>query len=444
MKHKYYFIGIGGIGMSALARYFKHKGEEVFGYDKTESPLTKLLVKEGIPIVYSEDTEHLNKFDSEATTVVYTPAIPKDNKLLNFFKLNSFTMLKRAQMLGEISKNTTCLAVAGTHGKTTTSSILGHIMAHSNMPVTAFLGGISENYNSNFIYKGDQISVVEADEFDRSFLTLYPSIACITSLDADHLDIYKDEEDLKNAFEEFANRIPDSSSLFVKKGLPISGTTVAVDETADVMAFNVKVENGRYHFSIKVENETHDGFTLALPGKHNLFNALIAIAMALKSKVVVPQIKDALKSFAGVQRRFSIKVQQENLVLIDDYAHHPTELDALFQGVKEFYPESKNCVVFQPHLFSRTRDFQDAFAESLAQFDEVFLLDIYPAREKPIQGVTSQALIEMLPEGKGKLISKNEIASVFKNSASKIKIIAGAGDIGNEVDSLVKQLSYEG
>ncbi|MCW5520073.1 UDP-N-acetylmuramate--L-alanine ligase [Aureitalea sp. L0-47] len=441
-----YFIGIGGIGMSALARFVNLQGKQVCGYDKTETELTRELVTEGISVTYIDEVSEVPDAikNNEDTLVVYTPAIPKDNTLLNWFRTENYTVIKRAQFLGEVTRNTLCLAVAGTHGKTTTSAILGHLLADCDMPVTAFLGGIAENYNSNFISRGTEITVVEADEFDRSFLTLSPDIACVTSMDADHLDIYEDKGTLEDAFREFAELLPSKEKLLHKKGLPLDGKSVAVESSADFEAMNVRIENGQYVFDLKTPNELIRDLQFSLPGHHNLQNAVTALGMAILAGSPTHCLPKALGNFRGVQRRFSYRIRRDDLVLIDDYAHHPTEIDALSQAVNELYPDDKKLIVFQPHLYSRTRDFADGFGESLARFDEVILLDIYPAREEPIEGVTSLWLMGKIDKDNVALTSKNELPAAIKESRSRIKLIVGAGDIGAEVDRITKFLSDEG
>lgn len=440
-----YFVGIGGIGMSALARYMKLLGKEVAGYDKTPSAITSALKEEGIEVSFEDAVDYLPYWtsDKEQTLIVYTPAIPASNNILTYFFTNPYTVVKRAALLGEVTKNTLCLAVAGTHGKTTTSAILGHLLAQCNMPVTAFLGGIAENYNSNFISKGTEITVVEADEFDRSFLTLSPDIACITSMDADHLDIYKNANLLEEAFTEFAGLVNEPSNLLHKKGLPLNGLSVAIEEEADFEAQHVRIENGAYVFDLKTPDGLINNLKFHLPGHHNLHNAITALGMAIKAGSPTHCLPEALSSFEGVQRRFSYRIRNEQLVLIDDYAHHPTELNALYQAVSEMYPADKKVIVFQPHLFSRTRDFAVDFAESLAQFDEIILLDIYPAREEPISGVTSEWLLDLIPNDSRKLINKDEIASALEQSNCRIKMLVGAGDIGAEVKRITKKLNDE-
>ena len=441
----FYFIGIGGIGMSSLARYFKSMGRDVFGYDKTASTLTETLVSEGIPVAYVDETSQLPELVSvnENTLIVYTPAIPKQNKILNYVLAENYSVIKRAALLGEVTKNTLCLAVAGTHGKTTTSAILGHLLAECNMPVTAFLGGIAENYNSNFISKGHEITVVEADEFDRSFMQLSPDIACITSMDADHLDVYGDTSSIEDAFRDFSDLLPNSDNLLFKKGLPLTGNSVAIEETADFSAQNVRIENGSYVFDLKTPTAILKDLQFYLPGHHNLFNAVTALGMAILAGTPTDWLPNALLSFKGVQRRFTYKIKTENLVLIDDYAHHPTEIDALFQAVSEMYPNDKKCIVFQPHLFSRTKDFVDGFARSLSQFDELFMLPIYPARELPIDGVTAQWLLSKATNTRKQLVSKRSLPDIIKNSECRVKLLVGAGDIGAEVHTITKYLLDE-
>jgi len=450
IKH-IYFIGIGGIGMSALARFSLLKGLQVFGYDKTETKLTNVLQKEGMQITFKDCISEIGQFNftPSETLVVYTPAIPKNNSLFNWFLSNDFKLLKRSHFLGKITKETTCLAVAGTHGKTTTSAILGHLMIACNMPVTAFLGGIAENYNSNFISKGTEISVVEADEFDRSFLTLSPDIACITSMDADHLDIYGNAKAIETSFQDFAALVKDKNNLLHKSGLPLKGQSVAIEEEAAFKAKNVRIENGGYVFDLITPTITLTDLEFYTPGHHNLHNAVTALGMAILAGSPTDCLPSALASFKGVERRFSYKIRTDKQVLIDDYAHHPTELNALFQAVSEMYPDDEKVIVFQPHLFSRTKDFASGFAESLAQFDQVHLLDIYPARELPIEGVNSSWLLAMINEKRNTdmktaaMVSKQHISEVLKNSDCRVKLIVGAGDIGAEVEEVTKNLSNE-
>jgi len=435
--HNVYFIGIGGIGMSALARYFKTIGKNVAGYDKTPTSLTYQLIESGIAIHFEDNIDLIPKdFFSENTLVVITPAVPKSHSQWNYFLGSHFQIKKRAEVLGIITKDTFCFAVAGTHGKTTTSSILGHILFESGADVTSFLGGIVENYNSNLIGNGKTITVVEADEFDRSFLHLHPNIACITSMDADHLDIYGDSATIEASFLEFAEKIQDKSNLFIAKGLPLQGITVAVNEDANYNAFNIRIENSQYVFDVQTPTEIIENLQFGLPGKHNLMNALMAIAMAKTFGTTNEAIAKALLSFKGIKRRFSYQIKTDKVVYIDDYAHHPTEINAVFQAVSELYPNQKVLAIFQPHLFSRTRDFIDDFAQSLSQFSNTILLDIYPARELPIEGVNSKWLLTKMTNINKQLVSKENLIEAIKNSDEKIIVTIGAGDIGELVNDI--------
>lgn len=436
--HNVYFIGIGGIGMSALARYFHANGKHVAGYDKTPTKLTKELQELGVYIHFEENVETIpNPFKEKTNTlIIYTPAIPQNHIEFTYFAEHNFKILKRADVLGLITKNSFCFAVAGTHGKTTTSSILGHIMQPYN--ATSFLGGISENYHSNLILGGDEISVVEADEFDRSFLKLSPNIACITSMDADHLDIYGEHSELQNSFLEFSKKVTDH--LVIAKGLDVSGITYAINDEADYQIQNLNIDNGSYLFDIKTPTETIKDVEFSLPGNHNLMNALAAFAMADSFGIPVESIKNSLQTFKGVERRFSYKIKTEELVLIDDYAHHPTEINAVFDAVQEMYPNEKNLVVFQPHLFSRTRDFIEEFAEELSKFDEIILLEIYPARELPIEGVNSDWLLSKINSSNKKLTQKENLLEEIKKSNAKVISMLGAGDIGAMVNDIKNEL----
>ncbi len=441
--HNVYFIGIGGIGMSAIANYFKSNGKNVAGYDKVSTDITKSLQQMGIPIHFEDAVNLITSAfkNNQNTLVVYTPAISINNSELSYFLDHNFSVLKRSEILGEITKNTQCLAVAGTHGKTTTSTILGHILKEANVNATAFLGGISENYNSNLILGGSEISVVEADEYDRSFLQLSPNIACITSMDADHLDIYGDHSALETSFKDFAAKVSDT--LIVRKGTPISGKTYGINEEADYNAHNVRIEDGAYIFDVQTPTEIIKNVTINLSGKHNVLNTVAALAMANIFGISLPVIAKALLTFKGIKRRFSYKVKTENLVLIDDYAHHPTEINVVIDAVREMYPTKKVLGVFQPHLYSRTKDFVDDFATSLSQFDEVILLDIYPARELPIEGVTSSWLLDKITLENKLVSSKEELAENILKSKAQIIVMMGAGDIGELVEVIKKSLSIE-
>jgi UDP-N-acetylmuramate--alanine ligase len=440
--HNVYFIGIGGIGMSALARYFVALGKNVAGYDKTPTQLTQELETLGIAIHFKDSIgaiagAFLNK---ENTLVVITPAIPKDHSEWNFFQNNGFQIKKRAEVLGIITKDTFCFAVAGTHGKTTTSSILGHILHQSGVDVTAFLGGVVEQYNSNLIGSGKTVTVVEADEFDRSFLHLHPNLACITSMDADHLDIYGDTASIEASFTEFANKV-SSENLFIANGLPLVGNTIDIAANTTFSANNSRIENGYYVFDIQTPKEVITNVRFGLPGHHNLMNALTAFSMAYTYGVASEKIVIALASFPGIRRRFSFQIREEKLVYIDDYAHHPTEINAVHQAVRELYPNKKIIAAFQPHLFSRTKDFIDGFASSLSQFDEILLLEIYPARELPMEGVNSSWLLSKITNKNKKLVTQEELLAAFKNSDATIYITIGAGDIGEQVKTIKELLN---
>jgi len=441
--HNIYFIGIGGIGMSALARYFMATNKLVGGYDKTPTDIVAALIDLGVEVHFEDEVENIPPLflDVEKTLVVYTPAIPKEHKELNYFLKQGFRVVKRSELLGLITKDTFCLAVAGTHGKTTTTSILGHVLHESNVPLTAFLGGISENYNSNLILSGTQVAVVEADEFDRSFLTLSPNLACITSMDADHLDIYGDDSELKRAFGDFSKRIKSKGKLFVKNGLPLKGITYGIEDDSDYTIQNIKVKNGTYVFDVKTPKTVLENLEFNLPGRHNLSNALAALAMAIEYGCAQQHIVAALASYKGVKRRFTYHIKTNDFVFIDDYAHHPEEIKAVHQAVREMYPDKKVLAVFQPHLFSRTQDFVDGFAESLSLFDELLLLDIYPARELPIKGVTSAWLLDKIKNKNKKLVQKTELISEIHKSDAQVVLTLGAGDIGEEVKHIKKEFS---
>lgn len=436
-----FFIGIGGIGMSALARYFHSVGKIVYGYDKTSTKLTRELESLGMSVHYMDDLNNIpSNLASENTLVVITPAIPKSHSEWNYFLDNGFEIKKRSEVLGLITKDTYCFAVAGTHGKTTTTAILGHILHQSGVDVTAFVGGIVENYHSNLIGTGKTVTVVEADEFDRSFLKLYPDMACVTSMDADHLDIYGDSSHIEDSFREFANKIQDKTKLFAPTDLSLNATKIGFSQSDLFQAENIRIENGAYVFDVRTAEDTIKDIRFHLFGKHNLSNALMALSMAKTYGVSDENIRKALESFKGIERRFSYKIKTDNLVLIDDYAHHPTEINAVYKAVKELYPTRKNLVIFQPHLFSRTRDFLEGFAEGLSQFDEVILLDIYPARELPIEGITSGLLLEKINNPNKKLVSKQELENEVLTSNAQVIAMVGAGDIGEMVTPLAEDL----
>jgi UDP-N-acetylmuramate--alanine ligase len=442
--HNVYFIGVGGIGMSALARYFKFINKKVAGYDKTETPLTKDLEELGVEIHYEDTIELISSeyLNSKSTLVVYTPAVAKSHSEYQYFLSQGFDIKKRSEVLGLITKDTFCFAVAGTHGKTTTCSILAHLLKESGTPLTAFLGGISEDFNSNFLLEGTDFSVVEADEFDRSFLQLSPNVACITSMDADHLDIYGSGDELDASFRDFVNRLKPGGKLFIRNGLPIEGTTYGIEDDSDYCIENLKIEHGAYIFDLKTPEATLSGVKFNKPGRHNLLNALVAFAMAVESNSPLEQLANSLGTFKGVQRRFSYKIKNDDFVFIDDYAHHPTEINAVHDAISEMHPGKKVLAVFQPHLFSRTKDFADDFAKSLSKFDAVILLDIYPARELPMKGITSEWLLEKIENPKKKIINKEELIQEIIRQNPEILVTMGAGDIGLEVPKIKRELAY--
>ncbi|WP_283639742.1 UDP-N-acetylmuramate--L-alanine ligase [Mesonia mobilis] len=440
-----YFIGVGGIGMSALARYFVQQNKQVGGYDRTPSKITKKLEEEGVQITFTDRVEEIpSSFtQKENTLVVYTPAVSAENQLFQYFRDRGFGVKKRAEVLGMITKDFPTLAVAGTHGKTTTTAILAHILKQSGVKLTAFLGGISENYHTNFINDGHEAVVVEADEFDRSFLHLHPTIAAITSMDADHLDIYGQAEELKRTFLSFAEKVTDKSNFFFKKGLELEGNSIAIEEKADYQIENVKVENGSYIFDFVSPKEIIKQIEFSLPGKHNLMNAATALSIGVKFGVEGEKLGKALASFKGVERRFTYHLKTEEKVLIEDYAHHPEEILAVHQAVREMHAGKKVLAVFQPHLFSRTKDFADEFADSLSKFDEVILMEIYPAREKPIAGVNSELLFNKITNDKKQLVNREDLLEKITASSAEVVVMMGAGDIGNEVETIKVALNRE-
>ncbi|UEG55340.1 UDP-N-acetylmuramate--L-alanine ligase [Mucilaginibacter daejeonensis] len=444
-----YLVGIGGIGMSGLARYFTHIGCAVFGYDKTETPLTQALQQEGMNIIFADDATLIpDGFErpDPAALVIYTPAIPKDSAILHHFRSAGFELYKRSQVLGLISKSMFTVAVAGTHGKTTTSSMIAHILTEAGKDCTAFLGGIASNYDSNVLYGNSNIVVVEADEYDRSFLTLYPDLAVITSMDADHLDIYGDHEHLTDSFRMFASQIKAGGTLIAKQGLPLSHSFTSYTagaEAADVVAANIRIQDGSFWFDMQSADLTMADIEMGIPGVHNIENALAAIQVALLMDVEPDAVKAALASFKGVKRRFEYVVKQDDNVYIDDYAHHPEELKACLSSVKRLYPERKLTVVFQPHLFTRTRDFADGFAEALDMADELLMLDIYPARELPIHGVTTHTILDKMQLQDKKLLSKPEAITHVQSTRPELLLTVGAGDIDQLVEPFKQALQYE-
>jgi len=435
-----YLIGIGGIGMSALARYFVQRGMNVAGYDRTASALTDSLVSEGIGLTLDERVGAIPQpfLCKEGTLVIYTPAIPKEHPQLQFFRSNGFELMKRAEVLGLVSEDYHTVAVGGTHGKTTTSSLLTHLLRSSHLSCNAILGGISADYNTNFLSSGrSQLLVTEADEYDRSFLQLHPHIAIVTSVDADHLEIYGTASQMEEGFREFAERVPDRGIFIHRAGLPFDDLetearklSYAVEDEADYRAINVRVEDGRFVFDLLMPDDiSWDGLVLGIYGRHNVENAVAAIAAATLLGAKEVEIRAALASCKGVQRRFEIHLNTPTVAYVDDYAHHPSELDACISAARELFPNRKLTGIFQPHLFSRTRDHLDGFAQSLSRLDELILLDIYPARELPIEGVTSTALLDQVPMTAKRLLQKSEVVPYLEMNRPDVLLTMGAGDI---------------
>lgn len=434
---KIYFVGIGGIGMSALARYFNFKGVEVHGYDKTTTDLTRALEKEGMKIHYEEDVEAI---PGAIDLVVYTPAIPSSHAELVYFRENGFPIKKRAEVLGIISRSQKVVAVAGTHGKTTTTSMLTHLLQASGVSCTAFLGGIAQNFGSNFVFGESDWVVVEADEYDRSFLHLTPALASIMSMDADHLDIYGDQKSLhETGFRAFARQVRPEGKVWVQKDWvdvlqDLPGVHAFGIDEGVARAENIVVKEGFFGFDYFNGDIEIKGLQLPMPGRHNVENATAAITLALEIGAAPEKIRQALKSFKGIWRRFDFVLKSEEIVLVDDYAHHPSELKAVIEAAREFYPNKKIAAVFQPHLFSRTRDFLEGFAGALDELDEAVLLDIYPARERPIRGVSSSLILERMENPNKKLVSNEELLQWAKETKLEVLLMLGAGDI----DRLVK------
>ncbi len=436
-----YFLGIGGIGMSALARYFNGRHIRVSGYDKTPTVLTRKLEAEGIAIHYEEN---IAKLDKEASIVVITPAVPKTHAELIYYIDNNYEVVKRSDVLGMITKNSFNICVAGTHGKTTTSAMVAHILTNSKFGCNAFLGGIASNYDTNFWANEKNVSVAEADEYDRSFLKLTPDVAIITAMDADHLDIYGTEKNMQDAFIEFTAKIKTGGLLIVKKGLQridefVSDNKLTYsleDKSADVHAKNIRIENGSYLFDAAIKHEVVENVELNMGGMHNIENVLAAITVAKHLDISNEKIKAAVSSFKGVKRRFEYIVKTSDRVMVDDYAHHPEELRALINGAAALFPGKKSTVIFQPHLFSRTNDLADGFAEVLSLADETILLPIYPARELPMEGVTSSMILDRMTNRKKSVKEKDELLDWLKQNDTELLITAGAGDI----DTLVQPI----
>lgn len=445
-EHKIYFLGIGGIGMSALARYFLAKGYQVHGYDRTPTSLTASLEEEGMKIHYHED---IALIPAETGLVVYTPAIPADNAELKYLRESGIRMMKRAEVLGMLSSEYKTIACAGTHGKTTTSTMVSYLLHQSQIGCQAFIGGISRNFGTNLlISKTSPYMVVEADEYDRSFLHLHPYIAIITSTDSDHLDIYTNAASVHEAFSSFTGNIVSGGCLVIRKGLelplhlPENGKIYryAVNEEADFYATNLRLENNLYHFNFHYPTGKIDNLTLGIPGLYNVENAVAALAAAHLAGATPEELYKGLAGFTGVKRRFDIRLNENNKVYIDDYAHHPEEINACIRSARDMFPGRKLTGIFQPHLFSRTRDFAYDFAKSLSRLDEVVLLPIYPARELPIPGVNSEMLLALMHHDNKHLVAKTDIPSFFEDKQIEILITMGAGDIDTLVEPLENYL----
>ncbi|QSE99044.1 UDP-N-acetylmuramate--L-alanine ligase [Fulvivirga lutea] len=453
--HNVYFIGIGGIGMSALARWFNHNGFAVSGYDRTPTSLTNKLIEEGIAIHFDDDVANIPdavKQNKEESLIIITPAIPKHQKELNYFKDNGFELFKRSQVLGMISSEFHLVAVAGTHGKTTTSSMIAHLLKHAGRDITAFLGGIATNYESNYIANqnkdGKSIAVVEADEFDRSFLTLHPDVAVVTSADADHLDIYGDKTQLEDSFKAFIKQVKASGKLFINEKIAKELVSDDYNRSAHTyginrgqfFASNITMCNGFFEFNYCDEQCNINNLMLGVPGFHNVENATVAIAVALDLGLSPEEVRAGIESYRGVKRRFEYIIKSEKIIFVDDYAHHPTEIESFLKSLKFMYPDKKVTAIFQPHLFTRTRDFVDGFAESLDLADEVILLDIYPAREEPIEGVTSKIIYDKMQTEKV-LINKEELLNHLENENYEVIATIGAGDIDKLVEPIKEHLN---
>lgn len=447
-----YFLGIGGIGMSNLARYFMSKGKSVGGYDRAETLLTKALVKEGADIHYADDVANIPVLytDKETTLIVYTPAMPDDSPELNYFREHGFDIHKRAQVLGLITQSSKALCCAGTHGKTTTSSMLAHILKGSHLDCNAFLGGILKNYDSNLMLSDkSEFTVVEADEYDRSFHWLHPYMALITSVDPDHLDIYGTEDEYLKSFEKFTSLIQPGGALVVKHNIKLkpqlqSGVRLYTysQDKGDFRAENIKVGSGTIRFDFVTPDSVVKNIELGVPVRINIENGIGSMALAWLNGATDDELRNGVRTFQGAKRRFDFMLKTDSLVMIDDYAHHPDELSASISSVKELYPDKKVLGIFQPHLYSRTRDFSDQFARSLSLLDELILLDIYPAREKPIEGVTSQIIFDKVT-CKKTLCKKSELLDIIRNKKDiEVLLTVGAGDI-DQLLQPIKELLEE-
>lgn len=447
-----YFLGIGGIGMSAIARYFKYSGRNVAGYDRTSTALTDALEAEGIAVHFEDDIRHIpTNWDPAETLAVYTPALPDDNKELSWFREKSIWLIKRSRALGLICNEKSCIAVSGTHGKTTVSAMTATILNKTPAGCGAFLGGISKNFGSNLLFPPENSPwiVAEADEYDRSFLQLNPTLALITSIDADHLDIFENKEKITESFGEFVTRIKPEGKLIIKKGVELDIKNInaqiysySLKDTADFQTLNLHLdsESGSYRFDLKTPDGIIAGCSLSYPGIVNVENAVAAAALAFFAGASANEIKSGLNEYLGVARRFDIRYNDENQIYIDDYAHHPAELKAVISSLKELYPNRKITGIFQPHLYSRTRDFAGEFAKSLDMLDEAILVPLYPAREKPIEGISSEIILTKMINPNKHLMEKEDVHEWLKNLETSVVITMGAGNINNIADAVIDAL----
>ena len=437
----YYFIGIGGIGMSSLAEYMLYINKNVEGYDREKSFSSKRLINLGLRIIFSENIEKINlKFtDPKNTLVVFTPAIDNNNKILSYFISKKFKVVKRAELLSVIVNSSFCIAIAGTHGKTTTTSILSHILYNSKLKFTSFVGGIMKKYKSNIIKKGNDIFIVEADEYDKTFLKIKPNIASILNVDGDHYDIYNDMDDIQNSFKKFTKNLKKNGIIFHNSNLEFDGISFGKDLKSDVRLINLKNHQNKLIFDIQFKKKLFKNVELNMLGDHNALNAMVAFMIAISLNIEPNCIIKSLKSFPGIMRRFSIELNEPK-IFIDDYAHHPNEINSVYNSLKTLYPNKKKLVIFQPHLFSRTKDFMSEFAEALEKFDKIALLDIYPAREKPIEGITSQSILDKINNTNKVLLNKNDIKDLLSNDDHELVVSMGAGDIGELVESIKKTI----
>lgn len=442
----YYLVGIGGIGMSAIARYLKEEGNNIFGYDRVCTALTKELEQEGVEIVYEDDSSHIATLNVDE--VIYTPAISSDSAILRYVKVMGIPLFKRSEALGRITRGKKTIAVAGTHGKTTTAGLTAHILKNSRIGCSAFLGGISNNYSTNFLvnHNSDYV-VVEADEYDRSFLRLSPFFSLITSIAEDHLDIYGNLDNLEQAFIQFANLTDKNGRLFLKNNLPVKiesevpETTYSLtDVDADYYASNIRVSEGAYYFDFHTPDKVYHDMKMTYPGRHNIENAVASLSMALSLGVNECEFREGLATFKGMKRRFDLRIKTDKTIYYDDYAHHPQEIEATIKSLKELYPDKRICGVFQPHLYSRTRDFAGEFAQSLELLDDIILLPIYPAREEPIEGITSDTILGKIRKSSKYYVEKDRLLPLLKTLQPELLVTLGAGDIDRFVEPITEMI----